>query len=56
MNLLFIFTNFKGFINYGFCPKCGSGKTEVRNYDSVWRDGAVHCSVCETYVRMYDAG
>ena len=40
------------------CPKCGSppSQHEVRNYDEMWRDGDVHCTKCEAYVRDYDAG
>ena len=42
--------------DYKACPKCGSKKFEVRNYDMMWHDGDVHCADCGTYVRMYDAG
>ncbi len=40
------------------CPGCGAppAEQEVRNYDSTWHDGDVHCTKCGGYVRMYDAG
>lgn len=40
------------------CPKCGAGpeKWEVRDYNLLWHDGDIYCTVCETFIRMYDAG
>lgn len=40
------------------CPRCGAppSEHEVRDYDPVWRDGNVHCKICGSYVRGYDAG
>ena len=40
------------------CPKCNAppSKQEIRNYSMMWHDGDVYCSVCNTYVRRYDAG
>ena len=39
------------------CPCCGAtpDKFEVRNYDPLWQDGDVVCTICETRVRGYDA-
>lgn len=39
------------------CPKCNStpDKHELRNFDRRFRDGDIHCSLCNTYVRGYDA-
>lgn len=38
------------------CHKCGSCKTEVVNYDPLWRDGDVVCSECKEHIRFYNAG
>lgn len=44
--------------NHIHCPKCNAAPEfqEVRNFDEIWRDGDVHCTKCQTYVRGYDAG
>ena len=40
------------------CPKCDAGPEhqEVRNYDMMWHDVDIHCTICDTFVRSYDAG
>jgi hypothetical protein len=40
------------------CPKCGSCPKhhEVRNYSMMWHEGDIHCNICESYVRLFDAG
>jgi len=40
------------------CPNCGAtpDKWTVENYDPMWRDGDVVCTVCRTRIRGYDAG
>lgn len=40
------------------CKNCGAppSEHEVRDYDPTWRDGNVHCTKCDSYVRGYDAG
>ena len=40
------------------CPTCGSDfrKWRVVDYNEIWRDGKVICSVCDTFIRDYDAG
>lgn len=40
------------------CPKCDAAPQfqEVRNYSMMWHDGDVHCTLCNTYVRGWDAG
>lgn len=43
--------------NY-WCPECGSsGKNHyMTNYDAMWHEGDIYCSLCDTFVRYYDAG
>jgi glucosamine-phosphate N-acetyltransferase len=41
---------------YSACPKCASRNTSVKNHSLMWHDGDITCDICETYVRMYDAG
>ena len=50
--------DFQGLLVKKNCPKCGSlpENHSVKNYDPVWRDGDVHCNICGSYVRDYDAG
>lgn len=45
-------------INHTHCPKCDSPPEshEIRNYSMMWHDGDIHCTICNTYVRSYDAG
>lgn len=40
------------------CPNCDSPPEnhEIRNYSMMWHEGDIHCKLCGTYVRMYDAG
>lgn len=40
------------------CPTCNSPPSahELRNYNFSFHDGDIHCSLCGTYVRDYDAG
>jgi hypothetical protein len=40
------------------CPKCNaSPDTHVmHNYDAMWHEGDIHCGICDTFVRSYDAG
>ena len=39
------------------CPECGAPpeKHKVENYDLMWQDGDVVCTICGTWVRKYDA-
>lgn len=39
------------------CPNCGSSPREHKlvNFDPMFRDGDIHCSLCNTFVRGYDA-
>jgi len=43
---------------YGYCPKCNSdpSKHKVRNFNRMWGDGDVYCTICESYVRGFDTG
>ena len=56
MRMRFNCSNISGVDPYYRCPRCGSGKVEVRNHDLIWHDGQVHCKICGTYIREYDAG
>lgn len=40
------------------CPESKKERSEhvVKNYSMMWHDGDIHCAVCDTYIRMYDAG
>ena len=38
------------------CPKCKSTKTEIRNYNTDFHDGDLHCGECGEYLRMWDNG
>ena len=40
------------------CPKCDSSPDhrEMRNYSITWHDGDIHCTICGTFVRSFDAG
>lgn len=45
--------------NINQCPQCGTDdyrKREVRNYCVLWQDGDIYCTVCEAYIRYFDAG
>lgn len=44
--------------NHKHCPQCGSPPSahEMRNYNMMWHDGDIHCVLCGTYVRSWDAG
>lgn len=45
-------------IKYRVCKQCGSHPKnhKVVDYDSVWRDGNVTCTICDAFVRSFDAG
>lgn len=36
------------------CPKCGSTKTKVANYNMMWGDGDLVCARCGTKIRDWD--
>ena len=40
------------------CPHCGStpDKWEVRDYDLAMMMGDIYCTVCNGFIRTYDAG
>jgi hypothetical protein len=40
------------------CPKCGADPShyEMRNYSMMWHEGDIYCTLCDTFIRYFDAG
>lgn len=38
--------------NCGGCPKF----QEVKNHSLMWHDGDIFCTLCDTFIREFDAG